>query len=61
MDYRTLVGAAAFAAALLVPFAGARSEDVSAYPDWRGEWVRAVGVRMGPSSRPPARGQRGRR
>jgi hypothetical protein len=56
MDYRILVGAATFAVLVLAPVAGARSDEVSAYPDWRGEWVRAVGVQWDPS-RPPARGQ----
>ena len=56
MGYRTLVGAATFTAMVLASIAGARSDDVSTYPDWRGEWVRAVGVQWDPS-RPPARGQ----
>jgi hypothetical protein len=56
MDYRSLVGAAMFAAVMLAPIAGARSDDVSKYPDWRGEWVRAVGVQWDPS-KPAARGQ----
>src|ERR1700687_2270814 len=56
MDYRSLAGAATLAAMVLAPVAGARSDDVSKYPDWRGEWVRAVGVQWDPT-KPVARGQ----
>src|ERR1700686_4536862 len=56
MDYRGLIGAATFAAMTLAPIAGAGADDVSRYPDWRGEWVRAVGVQWDPT-KPAARGQ----
>jgi hypothetical protein len=56
MDCRSLLGAATFAAMVLSPIAGARADDASKYPDWRGEWVRAVGVQWDPT-KPGARGQ----
>jgi hypothetical protein len=49
MDYRSLVGAATFAAMSLAPIEGARSDDVSKYPDRRGERVCDVGVQWDPS------------
>jgi hypothetical protein len=61
MDHRSLIGAATFVAMALAiltlaPVASGRADDVSRYPDWRGEWVRAVGVQWDPT-KPAARGQ----
>src|ERR1700689_2762975 len=56
MPFRSLVGAGALAAMLLVPIAGARSQQPSKYPDLRGQCVRASPVQWDPS-KPAARGQ----
>jgi hypothetical protein len=56
MDYRSLIGAAALAVLTLAPIVGAGADELSRYPDWRGEWVRAVGVQWDPT-KPAARGQ----
>jgi hypothetical protein len=56
MSCRSFVRAVAFAAMLLAPIVGARAQDQSKYPDWRGQWVRASPVQWDPS-KPAARGQ----
>jgi|SRR6266700_3653120 len=56
MDYRSLIGAVTFAAVMLASAAGARADDASKYPDWRGQWVRTSGPQWDPT-KPTARGQ----
>jgi hypothetical protein len=58
MQNKTMIGVVALAATLLVPFADARAQDASKYPDWSGQWRRAEGGqnRFDPS-RPPGRAQ----
>ena len=45
MSARSLIGATAFAAGLLITIGGAAAFDESKYPDFNGQWRRAVSVR----------------
>jgi hypothetical protein len=56
MAFRGFAGALALVTILLVPVAGASSQEPSKYPDLRGQWVRASAVQWDPS-KPAARGQ----
>jgi hypothetical protein len=55
LDRRSL-GSVALAAALTMSTVGARAFDEAKYPDWKGQWTRAVGAQWDPS-KPPGRGQ----
>ena len=57
MRHRSLMGAIALTAALMLPLAGARAHDETKYPDWSGIWDRDPGPPRYDPSKPGRRGQ----
>src|SRR5882762_3354893 len=62
MFHENSFGAIALAAALLTTIPGARAQDATKYPDWKGQWTRAivpgaVGQPPHDPSKPYGRGQ----
>src|SRR5437868_3435386 len=60
MFYRTLIGAIALVAVLIVTVIDAHAWDDAKYPDLKGQWIRAEGARgVGrfDPTKPPGRGQ----
>ena len=56
--YRSVIGAVAGTAALLLTLAGAAAFDETKYPDWSGTWRRAPGASIGwDESKPVGREQ----
>ncbi len=56
MRDRSLIGAIALAAALVIWSAGARAFDETKYPDLKGQWIR-IGPGQYDPAKPPGRGQ----
>ena len=53
MLYRSSITAAALAAALAMPVAGAQAFDESKYPDWKGQWDRTAAPRWADPAKAP--------
>lgn len=57
MHGRSLIGAAALAAALCLPLSDALAQDMSKYPKWEGQWGRLSRVSIWDDSKPSGLGQ----
>src|SRR5436190_6503359 len=57
MRYASLLTTIVLAAVLLTPTAAARAQDLSKFPDWSGQWLRADPIGTFDPSKPRGRGQ----
>src|SRR5882672_4920550 len=57
MKYTSSLSAIVFAAVLLTPTAAAQAQDLSKFPDWSGQWLRADPIGIFDPSKPRGRGQ----